>query len=142
MQLGSSAHHQHVCMRRQAALEVLRAAAACIKSAEAVKAEVAKVQKILDGSAEGRIKNATERSALVASLSAFCACPPADAAMQELAEETAEFLANYYKYALLSILAVSAHAAFLCITCTLSGMSRRPVGLCCDAGKEAVPMSQ
>lgn len=99
-QLNSSAQRKHVCVcvPRQAALEVLRSAAACIKSAEAVKAEVAKVQKILDGSAEGRIKNATERSALVASLSAFCACPPADAAMQELAEETAEFLANYYKY--------------------------------------------
>ena len=86
------------CLPRQAALEVLKTAAACIKTTEAVKAEVAKVQKILDGSAEGRVKNATERSALVASLSAFCACPCADAAMQELAEESAEFLANYYKY--------------------------------------------
>lgn len=57
-----------------------------------------KIQKILDGSAEGRIKNASERAALVVSLTAFCACPPADAAMQELAEETAEFLANYFKY--------------------------------------------
>ena len=85
-------------MPRQAALEVLRAAAACVKSTGAVKAEVVRVQKILDGSAEGRIKNATERAALVAALTALCPAPPVDAAMQELAEEMAEFLANYYKY--------------------------------------------
>lgn len=95
---SSDAANHSLCMPRQAALEVLRAAAAHVKSTEAVKAEVTRVQKILDGSAEGRIKNATERAALVAALTAFCPAPPADAAMQELAEETAEFLAHYYRY--------------------------------------------
>ena len=128
-------------MPRQAALEVLRAAAACIKSTEAVRVEVFKVQKVLDGSAEGRVKSATERSALVASLSAFCACPSADAAMQELAEETAEFLATYYKYVPLPMLAVHAYVAYERITHMPSGMSRRSVGFCCVVGEHPVPIS-
>ena len=100
---------------RQAALEVLRAAAACIKSTEAVKAEVHKVQKILDGSAEGRIKNATERAALVAGITAFCTAPVADPAMQQLAEETAEFLASYYKYVAFAHRCYVHSSAVLCV---------------------------
>lgn len=110
--MKACAHRGHV-YGRHAALEVLRAAATCIKSTEAVKAEVVKVQKILDGSAEGRIKNASERAALVASLTAFCTCPPADAAMQELAEETAEYFANYFQYVPYLQLLLQAHSAAL-----------------------------
>lgn len=91
-----------MCMPREAALEVLRAAAACVRTTAALKAEVIRVQKILDGSAEGRIKNAIERAAFIAALTAFCPALPADAAMQELAEEIAEFLAHFYKYVLLA----------------------------------------
>ena len=77
-------------------MEALRAAAACIKSTDAVTTEVTKLQKLLDGSAEGRIKTAPERAVLVTALSAFCSTP-ADAAMPELAEEISEFLAHMYK---------------------------------------------
>ena len=84
----------------------MRAAAACIKSTAAVTSESTKVQKILDGSAEGRVKNAAERAALVTALSAFCAAPAAHN-MQNFAEETADFLASYYKYGLLFTLPAS-----------------------------------
>ena len=82
---------------RQLALEALRAAGPHIKSAEAVKTEVTKLLKILDGSADGRVKNAAERAALVTALIAFCAARPPDPATHDFAEQTAEFLANYYK---------------------------------------------
>lgn len=86
-----------VAVCRQLALEALRAAGPCIKSAEAVKTEVTKILRILDGSTDGRVKNAAERSALVTALVAFCAARPAHSATHEFAEETTEFLAEFYK---------------------------------------------
>ena len=82
-------------LRRQAALEVTKAAAVHIQSEEALQSEVVKVQKVLGGSAEGRIKNATERAALAAFIAALC--PPHHQALQEVAEQTASFLAEFYK---------------------------------------------
>ena len=76
---------------------MVKAAASRIQKTDAVAAEVSKVQHILDGSSEGRVKNGTERAALVAVITAFCTAPANDAAMHELAEATTEFLANLYK---------------------------------------------
>lgn len=81
---------------RQAALEVARAAVVHIQSAEALQLEVSKAQNILGGSAEGRIKNATERAALAAFIAAIC--PPQHESSQGLAEQTSSFLADFYKY--------------------------------------------
>ena len=78
---------------RQAALEVVKAAAGRIQSTEALTAEVTKVQHIL----EGRVKNGSERAALVGVLTVLCAAPAVDAAMQQLAEEVTNFLATFYK---------------------------------------------
>lgn len=122
-----------VCMLRQAALEVLRAAAACVKTTAALQAEVIRVQKILDGSAEGRIKNATERAALIAALTAFCPALPADAAMQELAEETAEFLAHCYKYVLLAHLRhMQTAACDQTVDTHSSCLTGQPAAVCCQ----------
>ncbi len=82
---------------RQAALEVVKAAAARIHSTEALTAEVTKVQHILDGTSEGRVKNGSERAALVGVLTALCAAPAVDAAMQQLAGDVTNFLATFYK---------------------------------------------
>ena len=87
--------------RRQASLDVVKAAAARLQSTGALRAEVMKVQHILDGSSEGRVKNAVERAALVAVLTALCATPAVDNAAQELAETVTEFLADFYKWVLL-----------------------------------------
>ena len=78
---------------------MVKATAARIQSTEAVRAEVTKVQHILDGSSEGRVKNGSERAALVAVLTALCPAPADNEATQELAEDLTEFLANFYKYA-------------------------------------------
>ncbi len=82
---------------RQAALEVVKAAAGRIHSTDALTAEVSKVQHILDGTSEGRVKNGSERAALMGVLTALCAAPAVDAAMQQLAEDTTNFLASFYK---------------------------------------------
>ncbi|DBB12167.1 TPA: hypothetical protein ACH3X3_006274 [Trebouxia sp. C0006] len=82
---------------RQAALDVVKAAAGRIHSTDALTAEVHKVQHILDGTSEGRVKNGTERAALVGVLTALCAAPAVDAAMQQLAEAVTDFLATFYK---------------------------------------------
>jgi len=82
---------------RQAALEVVKATAARVHSTEALTAEVTKVQHILDGTSEARVKNGTERAALVGVLTALCAAPAVDAAMQHLAEDITNFLASFYK---------------------------------------------
>lgn len=84
------------CMsHRQAALEVTKAAAIRILSAEALQSEVGKAQKVLEGSTEGRIKNATERAALAAFIAALC--PPEHQSLQSCAEQTASSLADIYK---------------------------------------------
>jgi len=82
---------------RQAALDVVKAAAGRIHSTDALTAEVHKVQHILDGTSEGRVKNGTERAALMGVLTALCAAPAVDAAMQQLAEAVTDFLATFYK---------------------------------------------
>ena len=55
------------------------------------------MQHILDGTSEARVKNGTERAALVGVLTALCAAPAVDAAMQHLAEDITNFLASFYK---------------------------------------------
>jgi len=55
------------------------------------------VQHILDGTSEGHVKNGSERAALVGVLTALCAAPAVDAAMQQLAEAVTDFLATFYK---------------------------------------------
>lgn len=81
---------------RQAALEVTKAVATHIQSKDALQSEVSKAQKILDGSAEGRIKNASERAALAAFIAALC--PPHNDNVPDVAEQTASFLSTFYKY--------------------------------------------
>ena len=55
------------------------------------------MQHILDGTSEGRVKNGTERAALVGVLTALCAASAVDAAMQQLAEAVTDILATFYK---------------------------------------------
>ena len=94
--LATAASQRAPCLLcRQAALEVTKAAAAHIQAEEAIQSEVSKVQKVLGGSAEGRIKNATERAALAAFIAALC--PPHHQGLQDVAEHTASFLADFYK---------------------------------------------
>ena len=56
------------------------------------------MQRILDGSTEGRVKNAAERGALVNALAALCQAPGQGSDMEKLAEQTSGFLANLYKW--------------------------------------------
>lgn len=77
---------------------MIRAAAARIQSLDALNAEVTKVQHILDGSTEGRIKVGTERAALVAALAALCPAPADLPRAEELAEQCTEFLVQLHRW--------------------------------------------
>lgn len=82
---------------------MIKAAAARIRSLDALDAEVTKVQHILDGSTEGRIKVGTERAALVGVLAALCPAPADLPRVEELAEQCTEFLVQLHKWVSSSI---------------------------------------
>ncbi|GLC46160.1 hypothetical protein PLESTB_001196200 [Pleodorina starrii] len=82
---------------RAAALEAVRALAGRCGDAAVLEQLVTGLRKILDGSAEGKIKVAAERSALAAALGALAEAPVAGEAMSPLAEGVAAFLATAVK---------------------------------------------
>ena len=81
-------------VNRRAALDVTKALVAHIQSPDALASEVTKARKILDGSAEGRVKSAGERAALAAFLTALS--PAALEGLEQTAEGIASFLADFY----------------------------------------------
>ena len=91
-------HVDIVLVCRQAALDVIKATAERLQDSNCVRAQVHRVQHTLDGSAEGRVKNGSERGALVVALTALSAAPGKDT---DLAEKTAGFLADLYKWVVL-----------------------------------------
>ncbi|GFR52602.1 hypothetical protein Agub_g15200, partial [Astrephomene gubernaculifera] len=82
---------------RGAALEAVRALAGRCGQAGVLRELVAGLRKILDGSAEGKVKVAAERSVLAAALGALGAEAPAAAAEEALAQEVVAFLATAVK---------------------------------------------
>lgn len=80
---------------RRAALDVTKALVARVQSSDVLTSEVTRLQKILDGSAEGRVKSAGERAALAAFLSALS--PVALEGLEQTAEGIASCLADLYK---------------------------------------------
>ena len=80
---------------RTAAVRVVDSVALRSSGGDAVAGMLAAFQKVLDGSAEGKPRNASERLGMVAAIQALASTRAADLAAT--AATAAEFLSAYYK---------------------------------------------
>ena len=76
-------------------MRVVESVALRSRSGDAIAGMLAAVQKVLDGSAEGKLRNASERLGMVSAIQALASTRAADLAAT--AATAAEFLTAYYK---------------------------------------------
>ena len=78
-------------------MALVRALAARVAEPQALGDAFAALRRFLDGSAEGKLRNAPERNGLVSAVAALAAAPGRGTSVAQLASTVTEFLCGCYR---------------------------------------------